>query len=374
MLNDNFGVHPLTDQSAHVRFRAREVSTWLQARAEQLDLDRHLASQVLPQLGQAGLFRIGVPTDIGGSGGTILHAIDAIATIAEDSMAAALVFWGQRAFVECLLQSENTALRASLLPSLLSGELAGAVGLSNGMKFLSKMEALQLSATAFRPVGGVQYWTLTGSIPWVTNLRPEGFVAAIATDHTDGKQPSIFAVPNEIEGVIRSDDLDLVALRATNTAALYLQKAVLDESFQIASNAPDFLAGVRPNLLGLQCGLSIGLTRRSLRSLDSTGPIARSVLADNCRSLEAELHGIVLDLLDGISSGEFIDKPKQLFSLRLLLASLVQEANILEVHATGGRGYIRGHADLARRRREAAFIPIITPSVVEIRSLFEKNE
>jgi alkylation response protein AidB-like acyl-CoA dehydrogenase len=80
-------------------------------------------------------------------------------------MAAALVFWGQRAFVECLLQSENTALRASLLPSLLSGELAGAVGLSNGMKFLSKMEALQLSATAFRPVGGVQYWTLTGSIP-----------------------------------------------------------------------------------------------------------------------------------------------------------------------------------------------------------------
>jgi hypothetical protein len=85
------------------------------------------------------------------------------------------------------------------------------------------------------------------------------------------------------------------------------------------------------------------------------------------------LHGIVLDLLDGISSGEFIDKPKQLFSLRLLLASLVQEANILEVYATGGRGYIRGHADLARQRREAAFIPIITPSVVEIRSLFEKT-
>jgi hypothetical protein len=373
MRGDNCGVHPSTEQPAHIRLRLREVSIWLQARAEQLDLDRHFAPQVLPQLGLAGLFRIGVPTDVGGSGGTILHAIEAIATIAEDSLAAALVFWGQRTFIECLIQSENTSLRTSLLPSLLNGELAGAVGLSNAMKFLSNMEALQLSATALRSAGGIQHWTLTGNLPWVTNLRPEGFVAAIATDHTDGRSPSIFAVPKEVQGVIRSDDLDLVALRATNTAALCLKDAVLDERFQMASSAPDFLADVRPNFLALQCGLSIGLARRSLRALDSTGPTARAVVAMNGRSLEAELHGVVLDLLDGISSGEFIKKPRQLFRLRLLLAALVDEAIILEVHATGGRGYVRGHADVARRRREAAFIPIVSPSVIQIRRLLENN-
>jgi hypothetical protein len=77
--------------------------------------------------------------------------------------------------------------------------------------------------------------------------------------------------------------------------------------------------------------------------------------------------------VDGISTGEFVAKPKQLFSLRLLLAALVDEAITLEVHATGGRGYIRGQAEVARRRREAAFIPIVTPSVVQIRNLLENS-
>jgi alkylation response protein AidB-like acyl-CoA dehydrogenase len=373
MLANNGDAHSLTDQPAPVRPRVPELSSWIRARAEQLDLDCHLAPDVLPQLGQAGLFRIGVPTDIGGSGGTILHAIEAIATIAEDSLAAAFVFWGQRAFIECLLQSENTALRTSLLPSLLSGELAGAVGLSDAMKFLSNMQALQISAVALRSAGGVQLWKLTGSLPCVTNLRPEGFVTAIATDHTDGRPPSILAVPNQVQGVSRSDDLDLIALRSTNTAGLCVKDAVLHERFQIASNAPDFLAGVRPNFLGLQCGLSIGLARRSLRALDSTGATARAAVGEDGRVLEAELHGLVLDLLDGISTGEFVAKPKHLFSLRLLLARLVDEAITLEVHATGGRGYIRGQADVARRRREAAFIPIVTPSVVQIRNLLENS-
>jgi hypothetical protein len=172
--------------------------------------------------------------------------------------------------------------------------------------------------------------------------------------------------------VIRSDDLDLVGLRASNTAALSLKEAILDKRFQIASSAPDFLARVRPNFLGLQCGLSIGLARRSLRALDNAGPTLQATLGEDCRTLQCELHGSALDLLDGIWTGEFVARPIQLFRLRLLLATLVEEAMVLEVHATGGRGYIRGQADVARRRREASLIPIITPSVVQLRSLLKR--
>jgi len=363
---------PSLESPASISLRVPELSAWFQARAEQLDLGRDLAPDILPQLGRAGPLRVGVPTDMGGSGGTILHAIEAVAAVAEDSLAAAFVFWGQRAFIECLLQSDNAVLRASLLPSLLSGDLAGAVGLSNAMKFLANMERLQVSAASLPSPGDAQRWTLTGNHPLVSNLRPEGFVAAIAADHGDGRPPSIFVVPDEVPGVIRSDDLDLVGLRASNTAALCLKDAIVDEHFQLASSAPDFLARVRPNFLGLQCGLSIGLARRSLRALDSMGPTARATIGEDGRKLEAELHLGVLDLLDGISTGEFVTRPTQLFRLRLLLATLVEEAIIFEVHATGGRGYIRGQADVARRRREAAFIPIITPSVVQLRSLLQE--
>lgn len=354
------------------RLRTPELSAWLQAQAEQLDLDRELASEVLPQLMKAGLLHIGVPTDIGGSGGTILDAIEAVATVAEDSLAAALVFWGQRAFIECLLQSDNTALRARLLPSLLNGGLAGAVGLSNAMKFLSNMEELQILAKALPSPGGAQRWQLTGKLPWVSNLRAEGFVAAIATDHADGRVPSIFIVPHEVPGVIRGDDLDLVALRASNTAALRLEGAELDERSRLTSAAPDFLARVRPNFLGLQCGLSIGLARRSLKAVYDAGPTAQATLGEDARIIQTELHWLVADLSDGISKGELYAKPAQLFRLRLLLATLVDEATLLEVQATSGRGYIRGQSDVARRRREAAFIPIVTPSVLQLRSLLAK--
>ncbi|CAB3779542.1 hypothetical protein LMG28614_00866 [Paraburkholderia ultramafica] len=352
--------------------RVTDLSAWLQTRAEQLDLDRDLASDIIPQLGRAGVLGIGVPTDLGGSGGTILDAIDAVATVAEDSLAAALVFWGQRAFIECLLQGDNAALRSSLLPALVSGELAGAVGLSNAMKFLANMEGLQISAAALPPTEEGQRWTVNGNLPWLTNLRREGFVAAIATEHAEGQEPSIFAVPHDIPGVTRCDDLDLIGLRASNTAGLCLKDAVLEERFRLTSNAPDFLAHVRPNFLALQCGLSIGLARRSLSALDSTGPAVRAVIASPARVLEAELHDIVFELRDGISTGDFVTNPTWLFRLRLLLAAVVDEATVLEVQATGGRGFVRGQADVARRRREAAFIPVVTPSVVQLKGLLDK--
>jgi hypothetical protein len=48
-----------------------------------------------------------VPAAQGGSGGTTADAIEAIAAVAERSLTAAFVFWGQRTFIEYLLHSPN---------------------------------------------------------------------------------------------------------------------------------------------------------------------------------------------------------------------------------------------------------------------------
>jgi hypothetical protein len=53
---------PSLERPASTKLRVPDLSAWLQARAEQLDLDRDLAPDILPQLGRAGLFRVGVPT------------------------------------------------------------------------------------------------------------------------------------------------------------------------------------------------------------------------------------------------------------------------------------------------------------------------
>src|ERR1700676_2136179 len=108
-----------------------ELDAWLDAHAEAIDASQELASEILPRLGRAGVFRIGVPARWGGTGENIGDAIEAVARVAGHSLAAAFVFWGQRTFIEYVLQSANETLRTRWLDALLSGELAGATGLSN---------------------------------------------------------------------------------------------------------------------------------------------------------------------------------------------------------------------------------------------------
>jgi alkylation response protein AidB-like acyl-CoA dehydrogenase len=72
------------------------------------------------------------------------------------------------------------------------------------MKYLSNIEPLQMNATPRSVAGASAGWTLNGRLPWITNLRREGFLAAAAFDHSDGAPPSIFAIPYDAAGVVRS--------------------------------------------------------------------------------------------------------------------------------------------------------------------------
>lgn len=358
----------MSSQPPSLQERAPELAAWLDEHAEAIDAHQDLAAQILPQLGRAQLLRIGVPSGRGGHGGSTVDAIKAIASVAAHSLAAAFVFWGQRTFIEYLLHSPNENLGARWLPSLLSGELAGATGLSNAMKYLSSLEPLQMNATPLESAGAARQWTLNGGLPWITNLRREGFLAAAAFDHSDGAPPSIFALPHDAPGLVRSDDLDLIALRSSNTAALRLDGVVLDSAWQITDDARGFLVSVRPAFLGLQCGMSIGLARRALAVIETGSAAVRAAVADEASYLTNELAVLSQRLFDGVEHGTFLATPAALFEVRIALATLVDAAVRLEVQATGGRGYLRGQSGCARRTREAAFVPIVTPSVVQLKN------
>ncbi|ODP31448.1 acyl-CoA dehydrogenase family protein [Pandoraea sp. ISTKB] len=348
--------------------RAPALADWLDANAETLDTDATLSADVVPQLAGADLLRIGVPVELGGTGGTIGDAIDNVAEVAGHSFAAAFVLWGQRTFIEYLLQSPNRALRDRLLPALLCGELAGATGLSNAMKFLSAIEPLQIRATDTPRGNGANAWRINGGLPWITNLRKQGFVAAAAVDHEAGGPPSIFAIAHDAPGVTRSDDLDLIGLRGTNTAALQMAETPLTDDDRITDDAPAWLVRVRPAFLGLQCGMSLGLARRSLAATNEGGPGARAAVVDDVAALTDQLDTLTTRLKTGVRQGDFIDTPASLFKLRIALAELVHDAATLEVQTGGGRGYLRGLSGLARRQREAAFVPIVTPSLVQLKN------
>jgi alkylation response protein AidB-like acyl-CoA dehydrogenase len=348
-----------------------DLRAWLDDHASSLDTSNEHADQLLPQLGAAGLYRYGVPRRWGGreNGESVGDAMQVIAELAQHSLTAAFVCWGQRAFIEYLLHTDNPALRERWLPSLLAGEHAGATGLSNAIKYLSGLEGLQIEA---QPTAAGH--ALSGRLPWVTNLRKRGFLVACAVGHANGT-PSIFAVPHDSSGLTRSPDLDLIALRGSNTAAISLTGVELSAEYRVHADARAFLREVRPAFLGLQCGLSYGLAQAALscsRKLQGSG---RAVLERPAQALLARLEETWQRLLQGVCSGEYVRAPRLLFEQRIQLAELASEAVQLELQASGGAAYLRAdERGFARRWREAAFVPIVTPSLVQLKAELAAHE
>ncbi|WP_142781699.1 acyl-CoA dehydrogenase family protein [Agrobacterium sp. T29] len=343
----------------------QDLTEWLSASADGIDFGEISAEVILPRLARAGLPGIGVPEKIGGSGGDIVRSVHAVAAVAEQSLAAAFMLWGHRCFIEFLLKSANASLRKKLLPDLLAGRVAGASALSNVMKFLAGLEPLQVTA---RSEGGDL--TIDGKLPWVTNLRQKGFNVAAAADRTEGGPALIVSLAHDDEGLTRTRDLELMGMRSSDTAAVTLSGVRIPRERIIAENAQEWLPGVRPAFIGLQCGMAIGLARRSLTEAITFGGAGRDILSPSLAETDVRLREIEAQLFAGLRSDAFVTRPVPLFELRIELAEVVADAVALELQAAGGRCYLQepGRA-FARRWRESAFIPLITPSLVQLRTV-----
>ncbi len=345
------------------------LSHWLDQEADDLDQNSAKAEELLPRLGEADVFRWGVPEQLGGHGGDITDAIAANAAVSEHSLAAGFVAWGHRTFIEFTLRSPNHGLRERLLPGLLSGYRAGASGLSNAMKFLSGIEKLQISAE--HQNGG---YIVSGKLPWVTNLRPSGFDVAAAIQGSDGRSAFVASLSSEARGLKRSSDLDLMGMQASNTAAVDLIGVTISPEDVLFPDAREWLPRVRPAFLALQCAMSVGLARRSLADTTERAKEGRNVLLGDIGKLSAERRCLETALLEGLRDDRFVRDPGSLFRIRIKLADIVAQAIQFELFVSGGSAYLTKSGKVFQRRsREAAFIPIITPSIVQLRTALEQK-
>lgn len=342
-----------------------DLAGWLAASAEGIDRGDIPAAAVLPRLAAAGLTRLAVPAALGGDGAGPAEAVQAVAAVAQHSLAAAFMLWGHRCYAEFLVRTPNAGLRAAQLPAILAGERAGASALSNVMKHLAGLEPLQVTA---RSEGGDI--VINGKLPWVTNLRKDGFWVAAAADPVGGGPAIIVSLAHDDPGLVRSDDLALMGMRSSDTAAVTLTEVRIPAGRIIAQNAQDWLPGVRPLFIALQCGMTIGLSRRALAEARKCSGAGRAVLGSSIEETAQRIDRAEAQVLAGIGSGSFAADTAPLFRLRIELAELAQEAVSLELQAGGGRNFLEGSGrDFARRWREAAFVPLITPSLVQLRSV-----
>ncbi|SDB17008.1 Acyl-CoA dehydrogenase [Streptococcus henryi] len=346
--------------------------TWLDDHAQILDSQSGtFANQLLNRIAAEDVFRIGVPESLGGRGGDKSQVIEFLAELAGHSLTASFVAWGHRTFIENILSSENTYFRDTYLNDLFTGHLAGGTGLSNATKYLSNIEELNVSIIE---ENGQFY--LEGTLPWVTNARADNFAAVFAADFQDRpeKSPIILAIPSSV-GIQRSKDLEFISLQGANTAALTFNKLPLDERWILSKDAKNFLAQTRPEFLGYQFGLATGLAQASLSEVETSLSSNRSVLTHEFETTKQQLENIKKAVFEGINqTNYFVQHPRELFQLRIDIVDIVANSLLLELQASGGRGYFKhSPSAFARRWNEGAFLPIVSPSAVQLRHILAQS-
>lgn len=332
----------------------------LSQRAQAMNDGVGSAEETVRLLAQVRYLHQGVPRDWGGDGGTLWDAMQAIADVAERCLTSGFLFWCQRVFIEYLLHSPNTALRDRLLPDLLSGDLAGATGLSNAMKHLAGLEPLRT-----RAVLSEDSVTLDGFLPWASNLQQGRFVLAVAAQ-VDEHSAIVAAVPANAPGVSRSEDLRLLGLQASQTATVTLSQVCLEKHWLISDDAHTYLPQVRPCFLLLQCGMPVGVTRAALQNASQYLSGARAVQAGRVEELCARQQALLAQTHQlAFSGGWDTARVRQLFTVRIDWVRLAVQAVNLELESVGGAGFL-GASDTARRLREVAFLPVVTPSLTQL--------
>lgn len=318
------------------------------------------AQRVLQWLSREGYLQRAVPRLYGGDGSRLWEAVEAIADVSALCLTSGFLFWCQRVFIEYLLHTPNEPLREHLLPDILAVRRAGATGLSNAMKHLGGLEPLRTQATLLDD--GV---VLDGFLPWVSNLQPQRFVVAVAAQ-VDERRAIVAAVPAEADGVLRGDDLQLLGLQSSQTATLTLRHVYLSHQWLLSEDAHEFLASVRPGFLLLQCGLPMGIAHRALQEAQAKMQSAKQALEEKADTLCLQWqalaeHTRALATQDELPASAL----PELFQTRIRWVRLAVQAVHLEAEATGGAAFLRD-SDAARRLREVAFLPVLTPSATQL--------
>ena len=359
----------LTDTGARSWLPA-ELRDWLDAHAQALDEGAEDPASVLPRLAEAGVFRLGVPASQGGlEGSDAGDAIEAVSQLAEHSVAAAFVAWGQRVFIEYLLHSPNQALARDWTGPLLRGELAGATALSNAMKFLSGIESLQISARqdgddwAGRP-HALGHQSAPGWLPGGGGRDRAGRHAGRGGAAAGHRRPDAQRRPAPAGPAIEQHG-------GAGSEGRAHQPALADPR----RCPPVPAAG------------AAGLRRAAMRPVHRPGPAraapgrdggqgqgARGILAEPLAQLQAQVEYLSDQLIAGVREGRYVAEPWLLFEVRIALAEAAQQAVQLELQASGGAAYLKPAGDgFARRWREAAFLPIVTPSLVQLKTELAKR-
>lgn len=327
------------------------VGDAVSARASALDSNETDVRTDIRALGAESLF------DAGLTGVDLAPMVRVIERVATSSLAVGFSAWAHRMTIEYVSLAPE-ALRAEHLPGLRAGLRPGVTAMAAGLKQVAGLGEVPLRATPHRD--GLR---ITGPIRWASNVFPDALVVLPACG-ADGTT-FVVAVDVSTDGIRIERPPNLMALSATASTSLQLNDVYVPAENVISTDLPRFVARIRPAFLLLQSAFCAGVGGAALLSARS----ARGVLAAQF-TIEldelAQRNHTLRERLYAFATAPSEPSTADLLRLRLETAALAGQASPLELTVAGGAGYALGTA-ANRRFREAAFLPIQSPSEGQLR-------
>lgn len=320
------------------------VSAGVAARAADLDEHRSDVRADLVELGRAGLLDLDLPA--------MVRVIDEISA---HSLAVGFSTWAQHMTIRYLRAAGGDF--GAQVRTLASADRIGVTAMAAGLKQVAGLAPVPITAE----YDGADL-LVSGPIRWASNVFPDALIVlpVRAGDHT-----LVITVDAGADGVTIDPAPPLTALGATASTSLRLDRVRVPPRQVLTTDLDSFVGHIRPAFLLLQTAFCAGVTGAALSAAARahTGPLAQFGAELDGADRRAEAVRSRLYRWAGAPDTATV---ADLIRLRLDAAALAVDVTRLELALTGGAGYTLGSA-ANRRFREAAFLPVQSPSEGQLR-------
>ncbi|MEE6167530.1 MULTISPECIES: acyl-CoA dehydrogenase family protein [unclassified Mycolicibacterium] len=329
----------------------RRICETVSRRASALDERRTDVREDLATTGAAGLFGLGFEA------GSLPDMVAVIDEIAAHSLAVGFSVWAHRMTLEYLRRAPES-LRDSAFSELLNGNRPGVTAMAAGLRYVAGLDDLPVKAE--RTADGLR---LNGPIRWASNVFDDALMVLPARG-ADG-ETYVVAADVAQPGVTVDPEPDLMALGATGSTSLRLENVDVAHDRILSADLAGFVAAVRPPFLLLQSAFCVGVTRAAVAGGEKAAGGLAGEFTDQMTSVSGRSR-VLRDDLYALAANPLAAPIADLIRMRLLAAQLALEATRLECTLTGGAAYALG-SPANRRFREAAFLPVQSPSEGQLR-------
>ena len=282
-----------------------------------------------------------------------------LATVAWADMSVAFSLWCHRMVIEYLRAADDAPAARLWLPQLETAATFGSTALAAAMAH--HVSGAPLSIKSREVETGL---ALDGRIRWASNLFGNEFLLVTAVEGPGGA-PLVLALAAGQDGLEIDPYPELLDLQDTSSSSLRLSGVRVGAEAVLSTQFDRFIRGVRPSSCSRRRASAGGSQPGHWRSpAGHVGRGANEVFATMLRALESErdrLQAAIADGVDAVATSGPLSDIWPIVNVRLSAARLAEAATRLESKVVGGAGYARG-SGTARRLREAAFLPVQSPT------------